>query len=184
MLQSARLTVYGFGRMLRPEPMNELTAVSPRMADDQKGSPAFIPDCASAASEAPIRLHGNSAPRRAAAKLRADLEAHCGGHPSATQAAIIVQAAELKLRLAVMDQEFIRTGHRSAYASRDYLAWSNSLVRLLRQLGLQGVPERPLTLAERLALARAHDAASAVPATPHTPASPTQPSTLQRAAAA
>jgi hypothetical protein len=118
MLQSARLTVYGFGRMLRPEPMNELTAVSPRMADDQKGSPAFIPDCASAASEAPIRLHGNSAPRRAAAKLRADLEAHCGGHPSATQAAIIVQAAELKLRLAVMDQEFIRTGHRSAYASR------------------------------------------------------------------
>ena len=66
--------------------------------------------------------------------MRAALTAHCGGKPSATQAAMIAQAGELKLRLAVMDQDFIRTGRRSAHASRDYLAWSNSLVRLLRQL--------------------------------------------------
>jgi hypothetical protein len=87
------------------------------------------------------RLHGNSSERRAAARLRADLIAHCAGRPSATQMAMIEQATELKLRLAVMDHAFIRTSRRSAHASRDYLAWSNSMVRLLRQLGLKGVSE-------------------------------------------
>lgn len=102
---------------------------------------------------APVRLHGNSAPRKAARELRAALVEHCGGKPSATQAAMISQAAELKLRLAVMDADFIRTSYRSAHASRDYLAWSNSLVRLLRQLGLHGAIERPPSLAELLAQA-------------------------------
>jgi hypothetical protein len=107
---------------------------------------------------APVRLHGNSAPRRAAAKLRTDLIAHCGNRPSATQLAIIEQAAELKVRLAVMDQEFIRTGRRSAHASRDYLAWSNSLVRLLRQLGTHGEAEKVPTLADYLATRAAQSA--------------------------
>jgi hypothetical protein len=111
---------------------------------------------------APVRLHGNSAPRRAAAKLRTDLIAHCGNRPSATQLAIIEQAAELKVRLAVMDQEFIRTGRRSAHASRDYLAWSNSLVRLLRQLGLHGVEQRAVPLADLLAQSAAKRAAARV----------------------
>lgn len=95
------------------------------------------------------RLHGNSAPRRAAARLRADLERHCG-RPTATQAAIIAQAAEIKLRLAVMDQEFIRTGARSAHASRDYLAWANSLTRLMRALNLKSEPKPAQTLTEYL----------------------------------
>jgi hypothetical protein len=107
---------------------------------------------------APVRLHGNSAPRRAAAKLRTDLIAHCGNRPSATQLAIIEQAAELKVRLAVMDQEFIRTGRRSAHASRDYLAWSNSLVRLLRQLGTHGEAEKAPSLADYLATRAAQSA--------------------------
>jgi hypothetical protein len=64
---------------------------------------------------------------------------------------MITQAAELKLRLAVMDQEFIRTSYRSAHASRDYLAWSNSMVRLLRQLGLEGAAERVVPITETLA---------------------------------
>ena len=97
------------------------------------------------------RLHGNSAPRTAARKLRASLIAHCGGKPSPTQAALIEQAGELKLRLAVMDAEFICTGHRSLHASRDYLAWSNSLVRLLRQLGLESATERPASIIDLMA---------------------------------
>jgi hypothetical protein len=143
----------------------------------------FVAECASVTSALPCPLHGNSAPRRAAAKLRADLTAHCNGRPSATQAAIIAQAAEIKLRLAVMDQEFIRTGHRSLHASRDYLAWSNSLVRLLRQLGLKGAPAPVPTLAGYLAAKAAQPAASATP-TPPAPMAAPSPAPAQRAALA
>lgn len=64
---------------------------------------------------------------------------HCGGHPSQTQAAIITQAEQLKMRLVAMDEHFIKTGAHSLHSARDYLSWSNSLVRLLRQLNLKGV---------------------------------------------
>jgi hypothetical protein len=128
------------------------------MADFIPTHPESSPDRGGSPESAPIstRLHGNSTERRAAARLRADLIAHCGGRPSATQMAMIEQATELKLRLAVMDQDFIRTSRRSAHASRDYLAWSNSMVRLLRQLGLKGAAENPPDLQAYLA-ARAKD---------------------------
>lgn len=102
----------------------------------------------------PARLHGNCGARVAARRLRASLVSHCGGNPSAVQLAIIEQCEELKIRLAVMDEQFIATGSRSAHASRDYLAWSNSLVRLLRQLGLRGVPTRTPTIHEVMAAPR------------------------------
>ena len=126
--------------------MSELAALPPDLASSLAASGAVRADLGSAADEAdtpPRRLHGLSAERQAAARLRAALIAHCGGRPSATQACMIEQAAELKLRLAVMDRAFIRTQHRSAHASRDYLAWSNSLVRLLAQLGLKAASEPP-----------------------------------------
>jgi hypothetical protein len=134
--------------------MNDFAPHSAPLAPHRASSATIAAECASdAALAAPARLHGNSAPRCAARNLRAALIAHCGGRPSATQAAMIEQAAELKLRIAVMDQDFIRTGRRSAHASRDYLAWSNSLVRLLRQLGLKGQDERAPSLSDYLAAA-------------------------------
>ena len=48
----------------------------------------------------------------------------------------------------------------TAHYSRTYLAWANSYSRLLRQLGMQGVAEKPLTLAEHLAR-RAQQASAA-----------------------
>jgi hypothetical protein len=125
--------------------MDQIAALSTELIEPRADIDASPAECV------PGRLHGNSAPRRAAKTLRDALVAHCGGRPSATQEAMIDQAAELKLRLAVMDADYLRTSHRSAHASRDYLAWSNSLVRLLRQLGLQGAAERPPSLAEILA---------------------------------
>jgi hypothetical protein len=145
--------------------MTDFAPSSVELEADRGGSPEIASN--SIASRG--RLHGNSAERRAAAKLRADLIAHCAGRPSATQRAMIEQAAELKLRLAVMDQDFIRTGRRSAHASRDYLAWSNSMVRLLRQLGLKGAAERGPTLAELLAQPPARPPATETPAGPATP---------------
>jgi hypothetical protein len=96
-------------------------------------------------------IHGNSGPMRAVKRLRADLLAHMGNKPSSVQLAMVDQAAEIKLRLAVMDETFRRTGRRSAHATGDYLAWSNSFTRLLRQLGLKSPADRGPTLAEILA---------------------------------
>jgi hypothetical protein len=74
--------------------------------------------------------------RRAEAKLmrdvRAELTKHCGGSPSATQRIIIDQAAMLTLGLHLMDRQVLQNEVMSERNGRQYLAWSNSLIRLPR----------------------------------------------------
>jgi hypothetical protein len=89
-------------------------------------------------------------------EARAELLVHVGGKPSATQRALIEQLLQIKLRLAVMDRKFAKTGAQTDHDSRTYLAWANSYARLLRQLGLNGVPaERSPSLSEIVASAAA-----------------------------
>ena len=83
-------------------------------------------------------------------ETRAVLIAHVGGKPSAVQSALIEQACQLTLRIATMDRKFAETGEQTDHDSRTYLAWSNSLTRTLRQLGMQGATERPPSLADYL----------------------------------
>lgn len=82
--------------------------------------------------------------------FRTELVRHVGGEPSATQAALIELAVQLRLRLASMDARFAECGEMSAHDSRTYLAWSNSLARTVRQLGLKSAAQRGPTLAEYL----------------------------------
>ena len=84
-------------------------------------------------------------------EAHAELVAHVGGNPSATQSALIDQAVQIKLRLAVMDRKFAESHAQTDHDSRQYLAWANSFTRLLRQLGLKGAPERAPDLASYLA---------------------------------
>jgi len=89
---------------------------------------------------------------RATKELRAALLTHVGPKANAAQLALIAQALQLKLRLVLLDLRFLEAGGAmSAHDSRTYLAWSNSFVRLLRQLGLEAPADRPITLAEALA---------------------------------
>jgi len=104
------------------------------------------------------KLDGRTREARLMRDARTELTAHLGGTPSATQRALIEQAAQLRLRLATMDRQFVETGAMTEHSSRTYLAWSNSYSRLLRQLGLAGAKERPPTLAE--ILAQSHEAAA------------------------
>jgi hypothetical protein len=67
---------------------------------------------------------------------RHELVAHVGGKPSATQRALIEQAAQLGLRLAIMDQTFNANGI-TEHDSRTYLAWANTYTRIMRSLGLK-----------------------------------------------
>ncbi len=89
------------------------------------------------ASTTLARLDGRTKKARLLRQIRAELTAHVGGQPSATQRTLIEQAAQLQLRVAVMDAKFAATGAQTDHNSRTYLAWANSLSRLLRQLGVK-----------------------------------------------
>jgi hypothetical protein len=76
--------------------------------------------------------------------VRADLMKHVGGTPSATQRALIERAVMLTVQLSRMDAKALREGAMSDHASREYLAWSNTLTAL----GLAGPKPKARTLAE------------------------------------
>jgi hypothetical protein len=80
--------------------------------------------------------------------VRADLIKHVGGKPSATQRVLIERAVMLTVQLGRMDARSLADGVMSDHASREYLAWSNTLTRTMRALGLMAAPEKPRTLAE------------------------------------
>ena len=84
-------------------------------------------------------------------ETRAALVAHVGGNPSATQKATIERAVQLTLRVATMDRKFAETGEQTEHDSRTYLAWSGSLSRVLRDLGMKAAQQRAKTLPEHLA---------------------------------
>jgi hypothetical protein len=85
-------------------------------------------------------------------EMRAELIAHVGGAPSATQRALIDQAVSLKLHIALMDRRAAENGGAMGEAAgRQYLAWANAFSRLLRQLGTKAAAQRPRSLAEHLA---------------------------------
>ena len=97
------------------------------------------------------KIDGRTREARLMQTTRAELVAHVGGKPSATQRALIEQACQLALRIATMDRKFAETGEQTEHDSRVYLAWANTFSRLLRQLGLAAAPARVPTLQEYLA---------------------------------
>jgi hypothetical protein len=82
------------------------------------------------------------------AGVRADLMRHVGGSPSITQRVLIERAAMLTLQLARMDAKALKAGAMSEHASREYLAWSNTLTRTLAALGMRGEPPPTPSLAD------------------------------------
>jgi hypothetical protein len=111
---------------------------------------------------APQVLHSldqRSREARLLKQFRAEMTQHMGGKISAVEKALIERAAQLQLRLAIFDAKFIEDGSMSDHDTRTYLAWSNSLSRLLASLGLKPPPPRPLTPQEHLQ--RIHAAARA-----------------------
>lgn len=97
------------------------------------------------------RMDGRSPEARLLRQTREDLVAHLGGSPSAVQMVLIERACWLSLRLSLFDRKLAEGGDLSERDGREYLAWSNSLARLLKQLGLKGAAGRPRTLQDHLA---------------------------------
>jgi hypothetical protein len=68
-------------------------------------------------------------------KVRRDLTAHCGGHPTQMQMMLIEQIAQQKLLVAKMDQKFAESDlPPTACDVTAYNQLSGALNRLLRRL--------------------------------------------------
>ena len=82
--------------------------------------------------------------------MRQELIAHMGGTVTPPQRAMIERAAMLQLRCAALDRKVL-DGTFSEYDAKTYLAFSNSLTRTLKALGVQPTAAKPPTLADHLA---------------------------------
>lgn len=79
------------------------------------------------------------------------LREHLGGKPSHAQELLIGRIAWMQVHLAHIDTRAMQDGGLSPHAVREYLAWSNSLAKMLARLGMAGVAAKPPTLADYLA---------------------------------
>jgi hypothetical protein len=69
------------------------------------------------------------------------LAEHVGGKPSHVQRELIRRCAGLALHLELQDERSMLAGEMGDGMSRRYLAWSNTLSRTLRLLGLEGTKQ-------------------------------------------
>src|SRR5262249_7877775 len=69
-----------------------------------------------------------------------ELIAYVGGHPSATQRMIIERCPWIQLRLSLLDKKLAEGRDFTEIDTHTYLAWANSLARLLAKLGMREVP--------------------------------------------
>ncbi len=109
-----------------------------------------------------LKLDARTREARLMRETRAGLLAHVGRSPSAVQVILIDRAVLLSLRVAMMDRRTANSGcEMSERDATHYLAWVNSLSRLMGQLGLQGVTPCAPTLADAIAEHAASKAAAA-----------------------
>ncbi len=80
-------------------------------------------------------------------KTRADLLAHIK-NPTVVQRALVERAAWLTLRLNLMEARLAGGEEMSDHASRQYVALSNALRRVLDAIGIQAAKTPPPTIAE------------------------------------
>jgi hypothetical protein len=97
------------------------------------------------------KLDGRTQLAKRAKCLREELVQHVGGSPSATQKALIQQAVMLQMRIDMMDSATMEGLAMNSGDDRRYLAWANSLTRLMRQLGQKSAPRPAVTLAAHIA---------------------------------
>lgn len=85
-------------------------------------------------------------------RMRAEFTAHIGGNPSATQRAMIERAVMVKFHLLALDEKVLKAaGSMTEHDTRQYLAWTNTLTRLMRDMGMRGKAEKAPSLADHIA---------------------------------
>ncbi len=98
-------------------------------------------------------VSGRTRNGRFLAAAREELALHLGGGPlSAAQRILVERVAWLRLHVALFDEKVAnRSTPMSDHDRASYLAFSNSLVRATRELGLQPAAAKAPTLADYIA---------------------------------
>jgi len=97
------------------------------------------------------KLDGRTQLAKLAKQRRNDLIQHVGGNPSPTQTILIEQAVMLAMRIDILDRKTLDGIDMNDGDDRRYLAWANSLARLMRQLGQKSSPRPTVSLAAHIA---------------------------------
>ena len=97
------------------------------------------------------KIDGRTQLAKRAKSIRESLIQHVGGKPSPTKMILIDQAVMLQMRLDMMDRKALDGIEPNDGDDRRYLAWANSLARLMRQLGQKSAAPPKITLADHLA---------------------------------
>jgi hypothetical protein len=105
-------------------------------------------------------VDGRSREGRFLAACRAELTAHVGGNPSATQRITIDRCAWLRLHLMLLDEKLAGGTMLTEHDRRSYNAFSNSLVRAMRELGAKPAAAKPMDALEYAALIAEQEAAA------------------------
>ena len=104
-------------------------------------------------SEEAIRHHpdGRSIEGRLLRSTRRSLLEQLGGADKLTQGqhVLVERVVMLQLRLSLLDQKMFKNS-LTEYDEKAYLAWNNSLIRALRELGLSQSPAQPVDPMARL----------------------------------
>lgn len=132
-------------------------ALKPYVASMTESAPqSFPPTRAVDPQVRPLRWAGKAHSRegRLFLAIRREMVAHVGGQPSATQRALIDRLAWLQVHLARMDARMMQTGEMTEHTGKQYLAWANSVARMLAQLGLASPAPRQLSPEEALSAIR------------------------------
>lgn len=98
-----------------------------------------------------VKLDRRTKPGMHFQAIVADLTKHVGGQPNPVQQALIQRAAWLSVRVAVFDKRFASTREMTERETNTYLAWSNTLARTIRMLGLKDVASKPASIADYIA---------------------------------
>jgi hypothetical protein len=101
------------------------------------------------------KLDGRTREAALMRQVRAELTAHCGGHPNAVQRQLIERAVVLSLRVAQLDAKILAGEALTLHDSNFALAWNNALRRTLVALGAGA---GPALAADPLAALRLHTA--------------------------
>lgn len=84
-------------------------------------------------------------------EVREQLTRHVGGSPSITQRLLIERTAWLVLHISMLDGRALQDGGFSPHATKEYLAWANTLRRSLVALGLKGAEAESASLQDLIA---------------------------------
>lgn len=124
------------------------------MAKSPTGKPRWKPDTDALMKPIAWSGSGRSKEARLFRIIRRELIDHIGGNPSAAERHLIDRCAMLQVHLAKQDERLLNGADITQNYSNQYLAWANSVSRMLQAIGLKAPSAKEMTAADSVRILR------------------------------